>query len=355
MSDALGLLLLALGMLYLAKYSSHFKRHQLVISFAFFSLGAMTRYADALIALPVLIILVYLYRKGTDKGKMLKDFLLSLAAAVIIFTPEVYYISSYGISYLHYEGAAATWAAGWSLLNYFRKDFTTFDGTQHYKLWNGLFFLAPSFHPAFLSLFGFAFIWGAISAIRKKYTVIILFCFSWAGVYYLYPAGNPFQSIRYTLSFLPALVCISALGMGTIKLNDRIKNVYVIIGLLMLFSYSFYDIKKLADQKNKELEVVSYVKAEVPENALLFTFEITGAVNHYTTRNALEFFNFDFEGIKQKIASETGDIYFILPVENFTKQWKDRPIEKTFNYLSANYVLDPVSVINNYLILKLRK
>src|SRR4030095_15293931 len=355
MSDALGLLLLMCGILLLARYYNYSERTNLIVSFAFFSLGAMTRYADALIALPVLIILANLYINSPGKTKLLKDLLISACAAIIIFIPELYYISKYGIAYFRYEGTAATWAAGWNPLNYFRKDFTTFDGTQHYKLWNILFVLGPSFHPGFLSLFGISLIWGLVTALRKKYTAIILFCFLWITVYCLYLAGNPFQSIRYTLSFFPALVCLSALGLGSVKINDKIKNIYVIIGFVLLFSYFSYDISKLADQKAKEFEVTSFVNREIPENAVLFTFEITGAVNHYTTRNALEFFNNDPEGIKQKINSETEDIYFILPVENFTKQWKDRPIEKTFNYLTANYTLDPVKVIDKYLVLKLRK
>lgn len=337
MSDALGLVLLTMGMLMFLKYFNNSKRYQLMLSFVFFSFGIMVRYANSIIIIAVLVCMIYMFKISANRKNFFVDFVLSSLAALIVFIPELYYISDYGISYFNYEGTVGTWASAWNPLNFFKRDFITFDGANNYKLQNGLFFLSPVFHPMYLFLFGITFLWGIVQAIRRKFTPIILFCFTWIIVYYIYFAGCPYQSIRYTLSYFPPLIVISVFGFSMIKLNYRPQIRYALIAIVLLAGWTYNDIGKLNEQKHKELEVVSWVNSNITGDPALYSFGITGALKHYTGKHVREFFNYNKVTLKNEIDSAGGEVYFILPVGVINTQWSARPLKELYDYLMINY------------------
>jgi hypothetical protein len=337
MSDSLGLVLLASGMLFFVKYYGNSKRIHLIFSFVFFSLGVMVRYANSIIIIAVMLCLIYMFRTSLSRKKFIIDVSLSILAGLIIFIPELYYISSSGISYFNYEGAVGTWASAWTPINFFKKDFVTFDGANHYRLYNGLFFLSPVFHPMYLFLFGITFLWGVIQVVRKKHIVIIGFCFTWIAAYYIYFSGCPYQSIRYTLSYFPPLVVVSVFGFSAIRLRYRSRIRYSLLAILFLAGWTYHDIEIYNSQKQKELEVVSWVNSNITDSPLIYSFAITGALNHYTGKNAREFFNYNEFKLAREIDSARSDVYFILPVETINTQWSTRPLKGLFYFVMTKY------------------
>lgn len=337
MSDAPGLVLLASGMLFLAWYYNYSKRYMLVLSFAFFSFGIMVRYANSIIILAVLVCLIYIYRKTPGKKKIIADTALSVLSAVIVFIPELYYISNYGVSYFNYEGSIGTWAAGWNPLNFFRKDFITFDGASHYRLQNGLFFLSPSFHPLYLFIFGITLVWGIIQSLRRKHTWLIIFCFSWIAVYYVYFSGCPYQSIRYTLSYFPPLVVLSVFGLSAVRLSRRVKIRFILLSIVLIAGWTYRETEKLSEVKHRELEVVSWVNSNIAGGPLVYSFGITGALTHYTEKNVKEFFNYNEKSFETEIDSASSNVYFVLPVETINTQWSTRPLKGLFDFVMTKY------------------
>ena len=353
MSDSLGLMFAAWGMWQFVKYFNAGKLKNVISAFIMFSLAVMTRYAFTLLAVPVLAYLIYnIAVQKSLRLKFIKDTLFALVIGLIVFTPQLYYLFTHGVSYFQYDGSHGTWATGWSILNYFQKDFMTFDGTMHYKLWNGLYYLSPIFHPMYLLIFGITFLTGLYFLIKKKQKSILVLLLVWIAVYYFYLSGNPFQSLRYTMSFLPAMAIVSAYGLVEIKIKSHYKNIFLYTGLALSIVYGVYHISVFAKQKNIELEVVNKVSEFVPVGSTVFAFDITMAVNHYTDIKADEFFNNSEEDIKDKTSSSANDIFFILPIDVIKTQWKDLPLEKKYNFIKSNYPLQTVTTADKFTILR---
>ena len=354
MSDSLGLMFAAWGMWQFVKYFNTGKLKNIISAFIVFSLAIMTRYAFALLAVPLIIYLIYyLTVQKPVRFKNIKDSLIAFVIGLIIFIPQLYYLFSYGVSYLQYEGEHGTWAAEWSFLNFFRKDFMTFDGTMHYKLWNGLYYLSPVFHPMYLLIFGIPFLTGLYLLIKRKQKSILVLLFGWIAVYYFYLSGNPFQSLRYTMSFLPAMAIVSAYGLAEIKIKGLYKNIFLYAGLILFVVYGVHHINGFANQKNTELEIVNKVSTVIPDGSTVFAFDITLAINHNTKLRADEFFNNTEEELKNKINTSKNDIYLILPVENIKSQWKGLPLEKKYEFIKSNYPLQTVTAIDKFTIFRI--
>lgn len=351
MSDSLGLMFAAWGMWQFVKYFNEGRSKNVVFAFIMFSFAVMTRYAFALLVVPALAYLIFnLSVQKPLRRKYIKDVLIASLIGLIIFAPQLYYIFSHGVSYFQYEGEHGTWAAGWNVLNFFKNEFMTFDGTKHYKLWNSLYYLSPAFHPMYLLIFGIPFLSGLYLLVKKKQNGILILMLGWIAAYYLYLSGNPFQSLRYTMSFLPAMAIISAYGLAEINIKSLYKNIFLYAGLVLFILYVVYHISAFTEQKNSELEVVNFVKSGIPGNSTIFAFDITLAVNHYTDFEAEEFFNNSEEQIKNKIDSSAGDTYIILPVKSIITQWKGLPLEKKYDFLRSNYPLQTVTQVNRFTI-----
>lgn len=348
MSDSLALMFLTLSALYAVRYIYNLKRSYIIYSFSALAFAAMTRYAGMIFIVPVIVLLTAAIIKSKNKSIIVKDVLIAAAVGILIFLPQLLYIINGGIPYLQFSGNTPTWAASWSPVNIFRSEFFTFDGTQNYRFINGLFYLTPSFHPMFLSLFGFAFISGLFKILKKQAGVISIFLLSWIAVYVLYFAGNPYQSIRYTLSFFPPLVLIAVYGLAGLKLRDSYKTIFISAGIIVLFAYSLYDFSKFAERKNKEKECIEWIQNHVRPGSNLFTFEITGAVNYYTGHNAKEFFYYNYSDIKKAADTTNVSTYFLLPVNRIETQWEGLPVKKSFDSLKTG--LNPVSIgkVNDY-------
>ncbi len=369
MADALGLFFLTISAYNLVIYINRQNRVNLIICFISFSCGLMTRYANGLFLAVIFIVVIYELVNQKNKKKIGIDLLIAVIAGLIVYIPQAYYLNKYGIAYFQHEGGHTAWVAAWSPLNIFRKDFFLFEGVYHYRLWNGLHYISPVFHPMFLSLFGITFLYGIYRVIihppviihpmipshrmNNKRIFLLLIC--WIAVYYLYLSGNPYQSIRYTMSFLPPLVLISVWGLGELKTRQVYKSVYISVCLLMLISYAYYDIDKLAKQKDKEFETIEWINKNVPAGAKLFTFEITGAVNHYSKRNAREFYAYKYNELVSSLDSSGNTAFIVLPVNKLKTQWRGLPPEISFDSLMVNYKPLPMGKINEFEGFKIEK
>jgi len=289
-----------------------------------------------------------IYKNGKIKVTINLDLIYAVITGFIIFLPQLLYIIKYGIPYFRYKGETPTWASSWNPLNIFRSDFFTVEGSLHYRLINGLFYMSPAFQPLLLSIFGLTFISGLYKSIKNLNRTLLIFLVIWIAVYIIYLSGSPYQSIRYTLCFFPAIIILSVYGLAEMNIKRFYKSVYVISGLILLSAYSFYDFSKFAERKNKEMECVAWVKDHVPAGSDLFTFEVTGAVKYYTGLDAKEYHSYYYSDIKLLTDTTKEKTYLLLPVVRINTQWKGLPIERSFDSLK-NY-LNPISLgkVNDY-------
>ncbi len=356
MSDSLSLMFTSWAMWQFVKYFNKQKTLHIISSSALLALAVMTRYGYVFLLVPMTLYLIYkILKSGINKRGLIRDIFLAVLCGTIVFSPQLYYILHYGIPNFHSENGLGVWPTSWSILNFISKDFTTFDGTMHYKFWNGLYNLSPVFHPMYLSAFGITFLIGGYYIIKRKSYYFLIFTSSWILVYYIYFSGSPFQALRFLISFLPAMALVSAFGISELKIKNKLKNIFVYSGLSVLIIYSFYHMYNFDKQKNNELEVVNAAINYIPDSSTVFAFDITMAVNHYTKLKAVEFFNVKEDEIKNKIDSSSHDIYFILPIENIKSQWAGLPLEKKYDMIKNNYPLQTVTSANRFKILKIKR
>ena len=356
MSDALGLLFASLCMLYVVKYYNRQKLLYITLSFVFLSSAIMTRYAYLIMLIPLVICIAYVLGENTyNRATIAKHCIFALFVSILIFMPQLYYIIKYGIGYFAPQAGEKIWVTKWSPVNFFMKDFLTIDGTMHYKLWNALYYTAPLFHPLHLSIFGFTFLYGIFILFRKRQFQILSFCIIWNIFLYIFLAGGPFQSLRFTLSFLPALAVISSIGLWSLKTKNIYKQLFLSVGIAALIIFSIYHLRIFAEQKQNELTVVDWVNNNIPSGSQLFSFDITPALSHYSKIKPLEFYLLNADQLKNIIDTSGTAIYFILPEDKLNTQWKDLPIEKNFNFLKSYYNLIPMTDLNYYKVYRLSK
>lgn len=355
MSDSLAMLLLISSVYWLFKYIKRTARKYLVISMICFSYGMMTRYANGLFLLVIITGLARMYIYSDGKKKIFFDSIIAFLAGAIVFAPQLYYISKFGIAYMNSPNGELPWVARWSITNFFAKDFYGFEGITHYKIWNGLYYLSPVFHPMYLSLFGFSFAYGIFSAMKKKFSAIHWILLLWFFIYYVYLSGNPYQSIRYTLSYFPVIVFIAVYGIGEIKIRTSLKNLYIGTALVLMTFYLMYDTNKFIEKKNQESGIITWAEKNIPRGSLVFSFGITGALNHYTNINAREFYSSDYEQVKQSLDSTKTASYFVFPLEVLQTQWKGLNAGMNYEKLKTNNDLREVSSSGDYTIFKVNQ
>lgn len=356
MSDSLAIMFASWSIWLVVKYTNEHKRKYIIFAAAVLSITVMTRYGYVLLAVPSLIFIIYTSVKNKFRlNRSILDIVISSAIGIVIFIPQLYYISLQGIPNFHTEGGLGIWPAMWSPINFFRSDFTTFDGTMHYRMWNALYNLSPVFHPYYLAVFGFAFLGGAYLLLKKKYYKIIVFSLSWFLVYYLYFSGGSYQALRFLVSFMPAMIIVSAYGLAEFKIRETYKKFFLYFGIAVFFTFTIYHMSVFTVQKNNELKVVNWVNSNIPNGSKVFSFDITLALNHYTKINADEFFNNKENELKIKIDLSSNDVYFILPVEVIKTQWRGLPMEKKYDLINKNYHLKDIDRINKFTIFKLQK
>jgi len=350
MSDALAVLLITCGIYYLIKYSGDYSLPELVKAFIFLALAVMTRYAYALCIVLFLTVITTAYFRSGRSFEVIKAALISLTAGLIVSIPELYYMINYGISYFQYEGDNPTWASSWSILNFFRSSFVTFDGVKDYRFINSVYYLAPIFHPLYLSVFGFTFLAGCMRLIKLRYLMLIFT--AWFLPFYFFLSGVPYQSLRYAIGYLPLFIIISATGLSSARLSSFKKNVFFVTGIVVLLAAAYIHFIKFNQQKQTELEVAEYVRTNFNDRDMILSYDVTFAIEHYSAYDVTEFATCPLNDIKN-ITEANGTVYLILPIEKIRTQYKGFDMERKLDYLLANYKSEYKAVIYGYDVIKI--
>lgn len=349
MSDMPGLLFVILSVYYFSRYRAGNHIKHILLMGAFLSFSILIRYANILMVLLYVIIFV-IDARSNKKPINVKHYALSLLIALVIFSPQLYYILKLGIPYFTTEKGPGLWFLNWNPLNFFKKDFFTNEGLMNYRFWNLFFYSSFVFHPLYLFVFGLGFISGVYYCFKNSFKTIILFLIPWILIHVIYLAGCPFQSGRYALSFFPPLAIMASIGIAEIKINVRYKKIFTVFAFSLLLIYGIIHINTFVSSKSEDLLTVNYLKNNIPANSLLLSFEITGAVNHYTNINHRDLYYYNPGTISQLIDSAKTDIYMIIPETKMQTQWKGLTLEKTYNYIKENYNLQKLYEISYYTI-----
>lgn len=287
------------------KYGRYSKAQSIVL---FFSLGAaaiMTRYAAAVLILPLGIWLLRLF--WLKKVLPLKPIVLGVFMAVAITLPHWLLRSSNSTDFLQHA-----WLNSWSLAHLFSGTFHTPDGVATNLVPNIMYMFSPMGHAGYLvlgiPLILSAFLFKNFEAFKSKLLWIIL-------PYLIFLGGIPFQNQRFFTIVFPLVVLWFFPLSKTLWAKPKLVMLGIVgIAVIQsgLFSYSF---KRFYKRVLLEREVAAAL-VQLPAEKTIYTVDMDVSFGYYQVPQKVE--NIYFE---EYTNFQKGALVLVQP-EILETQWK---------------------------------
>jgi len=327
------------------------------------SLAALTRWIY-LILPPIYLVTLIMINKGRIRWL---DLIGALIIGIIPVVPQVAYSQFNPSPMLDHA-----WVQGWSPANTVARDFVNIDGTFHYETVNGLFYAYPYYDARYLSpLLSLFLIMGIGIIIRGKQHPRTWFILTWLILPYLFLAGIPYQNIRFPLIVFPMVAILVALGIQGI--TERVTNLLkrhelrthsirsriiqfapillVLLGLLHTafagYDYANTFIGQQADTKS----IVSWLDGHIPNDATLYTFDITSTLKHYSSANVIELFYESPSSLNQRWFRGRDD-YLLINVWQIENQWDGMIPQENYHWFRDERGLQELGRFHNFVLFK---
>lgn len=270
MSDALGLALM-LGAFYWGLQVIYKGRTKdAVWSIVFMAFAAMTRYAMAVLLLPLAgAMLLTLWRRRNFKG-----IAGMLVAGLLAILPHFWLKN----------GVTVEMDRHWSVWHFFQRTFITENGTFHYTLPNILYLLFPLAHPGFCLLLPGLLLLAKKTDVILRSKKILIAC---VGAYLLLLGGLPHQNLRFLLPayvillllFFPAWDRMFAYGFYFFK---RVTWAVLIAVFTVQIISTVYILKPTLERAWLEHDIAWEFYRLIPgEDVTIFTFDLDVALRSY--------------------------------------------------------------------------
>ncbi len=295
-----------------------------IIFFSGFSvIAVLTRYAAAAVFIIPFFILLY---EITRKKKFI-HMIVSVVIAIILITPHILIRKSNSIDFLEH-----TWLQRWSVLNYFKSDFITPDGTEHFRLINIINSFSIIFYPTYL-VFGIVVSFFLQKKyFKNKYWMISLGVIL---VYAFFLAGIPYQNQRFFLLFYPFVVVVlyPAFERLMFFLGKKRTVKYLVIGLMLIVQIFFciYFFRSAYERNVIEKEISAYAKNDIHKNIYSFDVDVS-FISYDVNKNVINMRN-------NRIAKFEPNSIVIFNEEKFKIQWANMNPMLNWIELKSNYDL----------------
>lgn len=318
MSDALALFMGLLA-IYFGVYSKH--KMNLFLFFIIAALAVLTRYANAVLVLPVLMhVLVRIYKEKTASNKM---FALAGGAIGFLFLFFNFVFLSNGKGSINHN-----WLLLWDIKNFFARDFNHKDGILHYSLPNCLFVLKTVWSPIYTMILLPTFFF-----IRKKdfesFNSKLLFVS--ILLYSLFLAGIPFQNDRFLLPTFPILVILLSPALARLYNKGKLTRMLFLILLPIQLFISYTIIKPVFIAQKLEWQLVKSLKPY--EGQTLYCFAIDIALEGRGLK-------FDYQNLWiEKYTKFDDNALVLFNTPKFEKQWDGKNPMINWNSINEKYTL----------------
>lgn len=328
MSDAPALFWATLSAWALVRYTQRQRVGWLVLVAFALAWAVITRWEYALLAVPYA---AYLWRQRPDR-KRWWHLIPALLVGMIVLSPQ----------WLLLSGGPASLGrpdvAGWSPFNASRQEFVTTSGFVDYAWPNAIFYAKPIVSPGYLlPLFTPAFILAGMLVLWRRWWGMAALLFSWGLVMYAVLAGLPFQNFRYSLTYLPSVMILTALGLkwSVDRITGRWQVAAIIViglGLLVMAGWGTYRTVELIEGWQTDKAVVRWTTHQVPADSQILTFGLTLTLRHYSRFDVHDLFLLsaaDLEGL----LAESRPTYLLVEVDNLQQQWLGQAPERNYRWL----------------------
>ena len=357
MADAPALAAATLGTWALARYARVGRGAWLLLASGAVALAVLTRWAYALVALPVTAVALALLlgRWRLDRCGALLHLLGAAFVTGVILAPLAGGLLAPAASEQGRAFAVDLEVYTWNPANALRRSFVTADGAQTYRLPNGLYYFALPAHPYYftplLAVFllpGLARLWRA-----RRSLVALGLLVGWPLVILGFHAGAPWQNFRFGLAALPPLAMLVAVGAAVAwpwwsqRWWRGLVAALLLGGLVWQVWGGWQLTRSFAERKQGDLALVAAVEAQAPADARLLTFQLTPTFAHYSRLETHELWALTPADLAALLAEPT-PTYVLLDVANAESQWAGRAPALNYAWLRDGPGLDALAAYGPY-------
>ncbi len=347
MSDALAMACCAAALWAMARYTRTWYWPWLAGAAVALAWAIITRWICGLLAIPMLGFLILdrrhpIAQPEIKPRKYIVDFLVATVLGALIVIPQLLNRDTTPTELSQHQ-----WLVSWNIANAWQRDFTTIDGTQHYAMPVGVFYLAQLAWPSFLfPLLALACPFSILWLVRGRRWPALVLLAGWPLMIWLFVSGIPYQNSRFILPALPALAVLAGQGFAWAyaSARRRLRGALVIglaLALLGGLAWGVRDYRKLVAYENDQLALVDWVRARLPANSTLITFGATLTLQHYTTYDVRELFELAPPDL-DALTLQQRPVYLLLDVGSAERQWAGLRPQQDYHYLQQHPGLELV-------------
>ena len=350
MSDAAGLFWATLSAWLLLRYLTRWQMRWLVAAAVTLTLAIMTRWVYGLLVVPWAIAGLLAAREAALSWQRIVS---AGAVALVIGLMGIgsQFINSLGGELAHVGDLQVV---GWHPANAFRSVVQNSDGFFDYGRPTALYYLRPTFHPAYIFPLFTPFMLLGLIALQKSPHSRAALLLGWPLVVYLFLAGIAWQNWRFPLALLTPLLVLVGLGLDWTwaRLAHRwrlLLLVYCAIALLGSGLWAVRDVGRFTVWANQNRQIAQAIGQQLPPDATLLAFGLTNTVQHYTTLDTREIYLLAERDLGQIMSEETA-VYLLINPDNVQTQWAGKSPAQHYAWLQAHTQLTPLAQYDGFVL-----
>lgn len=363
MSDAPALMWATLAAWLLLRYARTRGTGNLLFAALAVGLAVWTRWQNLLFA-GVWFIALVIAAWSAPKEKRAADKFIRVGTALALFgivlLPQMYLTATTNAPL-----AGSSWLEGWRPANFFARTFDNVDGHFEYTLPVALFYAQAVAHPAYLFVM-LTPLWGVGVVVLLKRTrrwdyhrtllraepILLL---GWIAAMLLFLMGIPYENFRFGLGFFTPLAVVTGIGAGWLwtRWHSTSRRValcaWMATALLVMLLWQPRVLAPVLQIHTREVAHARWLAAKLVPEAMLYTFEIDGAVRHYTDVRVMNLWEMKLDELKRGTPT-----YLYVDTNKLRAQWRGRLPELLLSVLNEANSLHPVGSFDGWTLYRVR-
>jgi hypothetical protein len=351
MSDASGLFWATASAWLLLRTFARWQTHRLVLAAGALTLAIMTRWVYGLLAIPWGLAGLLSAREARLPGRRIAAIAaIALVIGGLGITSQ--FINSLGGELAHTGNLRAI---DWHPANAFKSMVQNANGIFDYGRPTGLYYLRPTFHPAYIFPLLTPFILLGVLAIKNIPRSRAALLSGWPLIIYFFLAGITLQNWRFPLALFSPLAVLVGVGFDWlwVRLTGRWRTyllVYCAIALSGGLLWAVQDVGNFTSWAHRNKQIAMDVGQGLPADAILLTFDLTATFQHYTALETHELYALSELDLQKFVRDERDvssnfvrHVYLLINPENVQTQWVGKSPAQNFDWLQAHTQLTPIA------------
>lgn len=359
MADIPALFWATLSAICLLIWQQHDLRRWLILAAILLTFAILSRWIYLILA-PLWVVIVLFHWRGRIR---VVDSAVVLLIVALLFLPQVAFS-------LHnpYPTLNHAWVQGWSLSNALEKTFVNIDGQFHYAQINAIYYAQIFYKAHYLAPIFTAFIaLGLWTLWRKKRYIPAILLIGWTLLPYVFLIGIPLQNIRFPLIVMPTVFVLVGMGMDkgakwilNLSKGDLSGLPYraswitygllvcpVVFGIITMQNHTRMLVDTFINNQQRDKNVAEWAEALLPNNAHVYTFDLTLTLQHYTPFEVSEIYYETPQTLADNWQHGRTD-YLLINVWQIEHQWDGREPQIAYHWLRDERGLSFIERYGNY-------